>query len=156
MSARRSTRRGSRPASVGWIVSSHLHFDHYGQNRSFPGVPIVAQRAEREAARASGYTILEWVDFPGAAYELIEGDAELAPGIRIIATPGHTAGHQSMSIETAEGIAVLAGQAVFSAAEWRGTAPPAESSPEARDSVERLRALRPARVLFSHDDEAWP
>lgn len=143
------------PTTVERIVHSHLHFDHCGQDRSFPGVPIVVQRVELEAARRPGYTVPEWVDFPGARYEQVVSDHELEPGVRILATPGHTAGHQSLAVETADGLVVLAGHAIFSAAEYRGEAAPAETSADGRASAERLRALRPAKVYFSHDDAVW-
>jgi N-acyl homoserine lactone hydrolase len=42
---------GVDPTSVERIVHSHLHFDHCGQDRSFPGIPIVVQRIELESAR---------------------------------------------------------------------------------------------------------
>lgn len=146
---------GIDPASVRRIVHSHLHFDHCGQDRAFPGVPIVVQRAELAAARQPGYTIPEWVDFPGSRYEDIDGDRELAPGTRVLFTPGHTTGHQSMAVETASGLVVLAGHAIFSAAEYRGESPPAETTPDGLASAKRLRDLRPAKVYFSHDDAVW-
>lgn len=145
---------GIDPASVTRIANSHLHFDHCGQDRAFPGVPIVVQRAEREAAR-EGYTVVEWVDFPGARYELIDGDHDVAPGVRILSTPGHTAGHQSMAVEMEDGLVVLAGHAIFSAAEYEADVPPADTSDIAQASAERLRSLDPARVYFSHDDAVW-
>jgi N-acyl homoserine lactone hydrolase len=125
---------GIRLTDVGAIANSHLHFDHCGQNHHFPGVPIFVQRAEWEASRADGYTIREWVDFPGARYELVEGDREVLPGLRLVATPGHTPGHQSVALETPEGLVVLAGHA--------------ESSPA------RVRELRAARVLPAHGEAA--
>jgi len=147
---------GISPSTVTRIVHSHLHFDHCGQDRSFPGVPIFVQRSEKKAAMEPGYTINAWVDFPGSRYELVDGDHDLGAGIWILDTPGHTLGHQSMTIESTEGLVVLAGHAIFSAAEYRGEAPPAESSESARASGERLRALHPARVYFSHDDATCP
>ena len=59
------------------IVNSHLHFDHCGQNRAFPGVPIHVQKTELDLALREGHTIVEWVDFPDAHYQAVEGDAEL-------------------------------------------------------------------------------
>ncbi len=147
--------KGIAPTAVARIVHSHLHFDHCGQDRSFPGVPIVVQQPEKEAAARPGYTVGEWVDFLGARYELVQGDHDLGAGLRILFTPGHTVGHQSLAVETPEGLVVLAGHAIFSAAEYRGEAPPAETSAEGRSSADRLRALHPARMYFSHDDAIW-
>jgi N-acyl homoserine lactone hydrolase len=145
---------GLDPAAVRLIVNCHLHFDHCGQNRSFPGVPMVVQRREREAARATGYTVPEWVDFPEARYELVDGEGELLPGLRVIPTPGHTPGHQSAILETREGLVLLAGQAVQDRAEWESGVP-ADALVEQRASYERLRALRPIRVFFGHDAAPW-
>ena len=74
------------------VVNCHLHADHAGQNAAFPDTPIYVQPVEWELAHTTDHTILEWIDFPGARYEQIAGDHEVAPGIRVVATPGHTAG----------------------------------------------------------------
>jgi N-acyl homoserine lactone hydrolase len=54
------------PREAALVINTHLHFDHCGGNRLFPGVPIYVQRRELEAARELGYTIPEWVEFEGA------------------------------------------------------------------------------------------
>jgi len=101
---------------VAVVVNTHLHFDHCGGNRLFPGTPLHVQRRELADARAGGdeYTIQEWVDFPGASYVEHDGEAELLPGIRLVPTPGHTAGHQSVVVETEEGLVVLGGDVAYS------------------------------------------
>ena len=43
------------PRDVVCVINTHLHFDHCGGNRLFPGMPIHVQRAEREAAKAPDY-----------------------------------------------------------------------------------------------------
>ena len=85
-------------------------------------------------------------------------ETELLPGIRVVPTPGHTPGHQLMVVDSVDGRTVLAGQAVYTRAEWDGASGPGISGlesawdPEAyRASVARLRALGPDRVLFGHD-----
>ena len=97
------------PRDVVSVINTHLHFDHCGGNRLFPGVPIHVQRAEREAAREEGYTIPEWVEFAGATYVEHDGEAEILPGVRLLPAPGHTAGHQIVVVETDEGPVVLGG-----------------------------------------------
>ncbi|HEX9550160.1 MAG TPA: N-acyl homoserine lactonase family protein [Candidatus Limnocylindrales bacterium] len=144
------------------LANCHLHIDHAGQNSRFPGIPIHVQPSEWRAAHDPDYTILEWVDFDGADYRQIAGDHEVAPGARIFATPGHSPGHQSLVVDSPDGPILLAGQAVYSYGEWIGTAGAREGRTQAPDteayqrSVDRLRTLHPARVLFGHDRRGWP
>jgi N-acyl homoserine lactone hydrolase len=92
------------------VVNTHLHFDHCGGNRLFPGIPIHVQRRELADARTEDdYTVREWVDFPGATYIEHDGEAEILPGVRLVPAPGHTAGHQIVVVETDEGPVVLGG-----------------------------------------------
>jgi N-acyl homoserine lactone hydrolase len=95
---------------VAVVVNTHLHFDHCGGNRLFPGIPIHVQRRELMDARTEDdYTVKEWVDFPGATYVEHDGEAEILPGVRLVPAPGHTAGHQIVVVETDEGPVVLGG-----------------------------------------------
>jgi N-acyl homoserine lactone hydrolase len=155
---------GIAMADVTAVANCHLHFDHSGQNGLFPGRTIFAQHAEWAMVHEPDYTLPEWIDVPGLSYELLEGEAEVAPGVRLIPTSGHSPGHQSLRVETADGPVVIAGQAVLTAAEWLGSSDPTESGvpkpeDESRDayvaSVARLRALDPVRVHFVHDPEVW-
>src|SRR5437763_8808429 len=100
------------------VVNTHLHFDHCGGNRLFPGVPIHVQRRELADARTEDdYTIPEWVDFAGATYVEHDGEAENLPGPRLLPAPGHTAGHQVVVVETDKGPVVLGGDVAYSFAE---------------------------------------
>jgi len=149
-------------AEITAVANCHLHADHAGQNLRFPGVPIYIQPAEWQAAQEPDYTILDWIDFPGADYRQVAGDHEVAPGIRIFATPGHSPGHQSLVVDTPDGPLLLAGQAVYSNGEWAGIGGAREGATGAPDgaayarSVTRLRALKPKQVLFGHDRKGWP
>ena len=134
---------GLDAGAVRLIVNTHLHFDHCGQNRAFAGVPIVVQRAELGAGREEGNPIREWVVFPGARYEPLEGDREISDGVSVLATPGHTAGHQSVTVRTGDGLALIVGQAAQDARSF--------ATGEADASVQRLRALNADRIHFSHD-----
>jgi glyoxylase-like metal-dependent hydrolase (beta-lactamase superfamily II) len=147
------------------IANCHLHLDHCGQNELFPGVPIYVQPEEWAAAHEPDYTVSRATDFPGARFEQIAGDHEAAPGLRILATPGHSPGHQSLVVDGADGLLLLVGQAVYSHGEWAGIAGARSGSSDTRPSsdpaayrrsVDRLRALNPKRVLFGHDRRGWP
>jgi len=105
-------------ARVAVVINTHLHFDHCGGNRLFPGLPIHVQARELADARADDeYTIREWVDFVGARYVEHEGEVEILPGIRLLPAPGHTAGHQVVVVDAEEGPAVLGGDVAYSFAE---------------------------------------
>ena len=149
-------------ADVTGAANCHLHFDHSGQNVRIPaGVPIFVQRAEWARVHEPDYTVPEWIDVPDLTYEVLDGETEVASGLRLIPTPGHTAGHQSLVLDTPDGTVVLAGQALQSRAEWEGATEPsasgASSAPDRRypESVARLRSFDPIRVHFAHDAAVW-
>jgi glyoxylase-like metal-dependent hydrolase (beta-lactamase superfamily II) len=149
-------------ADVTGAANCHLHFDHCGQNARLTGMPIFVQRTEWASVHTPDYTVPEWVDVQGLAYELLDGETEVAPGLWLVPTPGHTAGHQSLVIDDPEGRIVLAGQAVQSRAEWEGSTATTDvgrpGGPEGEvydGSVARLRALDPVRVHFAHDARIW-
>jgi N-acyl homoserine lactone hydrolase len=99
------------PRDVVCVINTHLHFDHCGGNHLFAGVPIHVQARELADARSQDdYTVREWVDFEGATYAEHDGETEVLPGIRLVPTPGHTAGHQSVLVE---GVAVIGGDVAY-------------------------------------------
>lgn len=144
------------------IANCHLHFDHSGNNFRFPGVPILAQRIERESVATPNYTLPGPVaEFAGANFELLEGEAEIVPGLRIVPTPGHVPGHQSFVVDTREGRIVIAGQAFQDAAmyardlyAWRLDRDGRPHPPYA-PWVARLQEFDPWRVTFAHDLAIW-
>jgi N-acyl homoserine lactone hydrolase len=130
------------PRDVACVINTHLHFDHCGGNRLFAGTPIYVQRLEREAARAEGYTIAQWVEFEGATYVELEGEHEVLPGVRVAPTPGHTSGHQSVLVETDDGLVVVAGDVAYT---WS-----AFDAPE-NDAAVTLVHLSPVRIWLAHE-----
>ena len=154
---------GVATADIRIVVNCHLHLDHCGGNPRFPDTPIFAQQVEFDAAHGEEtYPIPELYDFDGATYELHEGEADVADGIRIVPTPGHTAGHQSLVVETRQGRLLLAGQAVSGATDFARAHFAQELQDGGSDEeitvptwIERIRELDPVEVLFAHDTATW-
>jgi len=47
--------------------------------------------------------------FDGLNFEVIDGDTRVCEEVSVLKTPGHTPGGQSVSIKTAQGIAIISG-----------------------------------------------
>jgi N-acyl homoserine lactone hydrolase len=153
---------GVSPGEIRAVANCHLHFDHSGNNFRFPRVPILAQKIEREAVATPDYTLPGPVaEFEGARFELLDGEAEIVPGVRVVPTPGHVPGHQSFVVDTREGRIVIAGQAFQDAAmyardlyAWRLDREGRPHPPYA-PWVARLQEFDPWRVTFAHDLAIW-
>jgi N-acyl homoserine lactone hydrolase len=147
------------PADIELVINTHLHFDHCGQNAVFKHAPFYVQRAELDRARRESPELRGWFDFAGARFELLDGDAEILPGLEVIATPGHTAGHQCVVIRGDGDPAtfdLLIGDAAYTPRVYadpaRDRVPPGQASdmPTWRDSLRRIQSLGPDRVHFCH------
>jgi N-acyl homoserine lactone hydrolase len=151
--------------AVRWLANCHLHFDHCGGNPALAGRPIFVQAIELRTARTTtDYTLPQLIDFTGAVYREIDGEVEILPGVRLIPTPGHTAGHQAIAVRSSDGTVVLAGQARDTAFQYSSDQMGWRARHERRidDSnlsylpwIERLQQLDPKRVVFAHDRAVW-
>jgi N-acyl homoserine lactone hydrolase len=145
-------------SEIAAVVLSHLHFDHCGQQDAL-SAPTYVQLAEFEAAKAPGYTVPDWASIPRDRLRFVHGDERIAEGIRLLSTPGHTPGHQSVVIEAGDERVVLAAQCAYRADELRSCQPVSSNlhdeswTEAARDSLQRLRALVPLTAHLSHDTE---
>ncbi|HZQ49508.1 MAG TPA: N-acyl homoserine lactonase family protein, partial [Candidatus Dormibacteraeota bacterium] len=143
------------PADVRIVINTHLHFDHCGQNAVFKHAPFYVQRAELDRARRESPALSGWFDFMGARFELLDGDAEILPGLSVIATPGHTVGHHCVVVETGDGPPdLLIGDAAYTPREYTGPLdqklPPGQAAdrPSWEASIGRVRSMTPSRVHF--------
>lgn len=151
------------PADISLVINTHLHFDHCGQNAVFKHAPFYVQRAELDRARRESPDLAGWFDFMDARFELLDGDTEILPGLKVIATPGHTAGHQCVVVQTSNGETsetdatdLLIGDAAYTPREYTGPLdqklPPGQAAdrPSWETSIGRVRSMAPARVHFCH------
>ena len=151
---------GLAPTDIDLVINTHLHFDHCGQNSVFPHAKIYVQRAEAERAERESRQLWDWFGFMNARFELLDGDAEIVPGVRVVATPGHTVGHQCVMVgQPSAPTDLLIGDAAYTPVYYSDpdyaeeNLVPGQAANVAawRDSIRRLRAAAPARVHFCHD-----
>jgi glyoxylase-like metal-dependent hydrolase (beta-lactamase superfamily II) len=102
---------GFDPGTIDVVALSNLRFDHAGGlllgdgARAFPRARVVAQRSEWEGALGGSSRVLASYDQPElrlvagwGAEGWAEGDAELLPGVSVVLTGGHSAGHQAVVV----------------------------------------------------------
>ena len=162
---------GLTPADLAFASISHLHLDHSGGLRHLAdaGVEVFVQRRELEfamdtAGRADAY-LREDYSNPNIKWRILDGDAELAPGIDAISTPGHTPGHMSYRVRMAKSgtwiftMDAIDLQAGIDENRLVGTHAVPEDAPLVRLSHDRLidlAAAEGARLVAGHCPVTWP
>jgi glyoxylase-like metal-dependent hydrolase (beta-lactamase superfamily II) len=111
---------GHAPEDVTVVVNTHLHFDHAGGNTyvdeagavhpSFPRARYLVQRGELHYAShtnertAASYFPHNWEALQASGrLELLDGETEVLPGVRVTASPGHVPFHQSVLVDGGDG-----------------------------------------------------
>jgi len=100
-----------KPGDIDTIILTQLHWDHVELAHQFVNAKFVVQKEELSFAR-NPHLAAQFYDknlFEGLNFEVINGDREITKGVRVLLTPGHTAGGQSVAIETEKGVAVVTG-----------------------------------------------
>lgn len=108
---------GISPKEIHAVINTHFHFDHAGGNTTrlrdgrivptFPNAEYYVQREEWRVAMnpnertqrsyfSENYEVLSRLD----RLALLDGNAEILPGIEALETPGHTEHHQSVVIRS--------------------------------------------------------
>jgi glyoxylase-like metal-dependent hydrolase (beta-lactamase superfamily II) len=148
------------PADISLVINTHLHFDHCGQNAVFGHAPCYVQRAELARSKREEPELYDWFDFMNGRFELLDGDAEVLPGVSVIATPGHTEGHQCVLVRGAD---LLIGDAAYTPRQYQDPAgtelPSGQASDVAswQDSIRRIRTVAAGgRVHFCHHTAVLP
>ncbi|WP_307380704.1 cytosine permease [Microbacterium sp. W4I20] len=156
---------GLRPEDIDAVVPSHLHFDHAGGLEFVAHAPVYVQATELDFARnppAYQADLYMPQDFEhDLDWRLLEGDHDLFGDgrVRIISTPGHTRGHQSLLVTFEERAPlVLLGDAAYNLGKMRERRLPAIVwSPDAMvASWERVEALERevgAELICTHESD---
>ncbi|MGZ5148372.1 MAG: MBL fold metallo-hydrolase [Burkholderiales bacterium] len=119
---------GVDPASIDIVINTHLHFDHCGWNTymedgralpTFPNAHYYAQRLEvehgrRQLERDRISYISENYDplIDSGQMTLLDGDADIVPGISVRLYPGHTKSMQGVIIRSGNQTACYIGDLI--------------------------------------------
>ncbi|MEK7859470.1 MAG: MBL fold metallo-hydrolase [Elusimicrobiota bacterium] len=121
--------RGLAPADIHLVINTHLHFDHAGGDTefddagrpvpAFPNARYLIQKDEWEDANhphernAASYMEENFAPLEDKkVLELVSGDYEIEPGLRVTRSGGHTRGHQCVTIESEGQTAIYLGDLV--------------------------------------------
>jgi len=146
---------GVKPADIRFVAVSHTHPDHIGNVELFPHSMLLVQKAEYEwpgpknAPRFNrAHPVIE-----------LEGDKDVFGdgSVRIIATPGHTPGHQSLLVRLPKtGALVLSGDAAHFKSNWDHRRVPSinfdkDKTLASMQRIADLLASEKAQLWINHD-----
>lgn len=144
------------PGDIDYVINTHLHFDHAGNNDLLHNATFFVQREHYEFAKGNPIFPNQYWNLPHLRYELVDGRSQLFPGIEVIPTPGHAPAHQSVLVRLPEsGNVVLCGDAVYSQENYDHDSWGRQADPDtARESAQNLLAIaaqEQARMIYGHD-----
>ena len=154
-----------QPDDIDTVISTHYDIDHAGRHAAFTKARYVVQRAHHlDAATNPRFAALrsQW-DQPMARIRLVDGDAELLPGLELIETSGHVPGHQSVLVRLPKtGSILLTVDAIPFGAGFSRNAPDDGSNPDGEKSrastiklLELVEREQIGLVIFGHDNAQW-
>ncbi|HMM71423.1 MAG TPA: N-acyl homoserine lactonase family protein [Rhodocyclaceae bacterium] len=155
-------RLGVEPRQVNDVVLTHLHWDHAASADLFIHARFHVQRSEIEFFRGQAH------DHPATArffshrqmlsdlldsgqVQAVDGEFSLRPGVRLMRVGGHTPGSQIVAVQTQEGLAVIAGDAIPLNRNFTDLVPNGilVNVVDAIAALKTVRALQP-NLVFTH------
>ena len=174
---------GLKPQDINYVINSHYHFDHCGGNKYLTEACTVCHALELESCGCPqpfemlGYSDLSFspdvaakrgqdaspeLDIYTPSFDTMIGDQEIAKGMWLFETPGHTAGHYSLMVELPGRRPLLfTADACYSQKNMDMMCISSfHLDPVASvNSMQRLKDLAEkhnAELFYSHDPESWP
>lgn len=180
---------GMRPSEISHVINSHYHLDHCGGNRHCIHATTICHKCELEILKAPSpeeelaYSDVSFApdirkppvekaptpvaldiapDMYTPRFETLSGDQEIAKGVFLLETPGHTPGHYSLMIKLAHQRPMLfTADACYSKRNLDSMCIQAGNHDPAMAtrSLQRLKDLaehHEADMFYSHDPESWP
>jgi glyoxylase-like metal-dependent hydrolase (beta-lactamase superfamily II) len=144
-----------KPSDIHYVAISHWHPDHTGNIDEFPDATVVMQKADWDYA----LTLPQKPFGPSHKTLLLQGDKDLFGdgSLTLLATPGHTAGHESLLVHLPKtGYIVLSGDVAHFQANWDNRLVPGENADKAQSlaSMEKIAKIlreKHAQLWINHD-----
>lgn len=152
---------GIEPREVTAIVLTHLHSDHIGwampASTPFTSSRVVVPKADVEAFASVRENDLFRPLREAGRLEVVDSEAEIGPGVRVVPTPGHTPGHQSVLVSAGDERLLVTGDLLVHAVQLLyPELAYAHDMDAARARVSRVQALgRGDDLAVSHLGEPW-
>lgn len=150
--------RGLTPADVDNVVLTHTHWDHVQNADLFSNARVLLHQWERlyaSAPHANDWATPRWTSALLDSLEhveAVEDGFEIEPGVRLLHTPGHSAGTMAAIVDTAEGPVAVTGDGIQNpgVAIAKRNALVFWSEDDARRSIERV--LAEAEIIYPGHD----
>jgi len=147
-----------KPEDIDIVINTHLHFDHCGNNGSFPNAKFYVQADELRYAYApdrfqKAAYFREFFDIK-TEYTPVRGRHQITDEIVLMRTPGHSVGHQSVIIRKGGINYVYCGDAspLRENLERRNIPGVLYRADQALTSIDKLRSVKNAVYIYSHDN----
>ena len=120
---------GVDPADIDTVVCTHLHWDHCYNHELFTKARFYVQKTELQYAAAphpmnckayESITIGMTPPYLKTRFEVVDGDLELAQGLKLYFAPGHTPGMQGLAVDTKAGVYFVASDNLPLYLNWEG------------------------------------
>ncbi|MGH6727478.1 MAG: N-acyl homoserine lactonase family protein [Pseudolabrys sp.] len=146
---------GVKPSDIKYVAISHSHPDHVGNITMFPQSTVLVQKAEYDWPAPFGQKLRAIV----SPVIKLEGDHDVFGdgSVTLLATPGHTPGHQSLLVKLPKtGAIVLSGDAVHFQSNWDNRRVPSinvdkDKTVASMQRIADVMAKEHAKLWINHD-----
>ena len=155
---------GVAPAQITVLAFSHTHGDHVGNANLFTAATLYIQQAEYDAAFGPapgkyGFVPSTYETLRANPTIKLQGDFDVFGdgSVKLLSTPGHTPGHQSLFVRLPKtGAVVLSGDLAHFEENFTNRRVPGfnfdiEQSRQSMDKVDRILKAEHAQLWINHD-----
>lgn len=151
---------GVRPTDITDLVLTHGHIDHVGRIDAFPAATLYVSAIERALPEPYYWGARSRIGWPAIPTTRVDAELQIAAGVRLVPTPGHTFGHLSVIVRLPElGKVVLTADAISRPEEladdtYADAADPHLARTSAHALMQRAKDAR-AWVIYGHSPQQW-